>query len=1168
VDDFLFYTTCTTCQARLMVRSEAAIGQILACPKCESMVQVVPPPDWKPKGEADQSDVQPEDRRSDELPEAEKGCQGRLVGPCPSSGADKPPPPPGGAENAKPGQPEAPSRRRKAAAPPPLPPIPAGAPAGLSSAMAPAEALWRKWLVLAAAPAAAAVLAIGVWSMWPGGSDVPAPVVVAPSDPAPPADSAPAAEEPQPPAPARLDRRWLPSGAQMLFSLRPRELAGLEELGLSLSLAEPTWQSGVRRLIDAFGLRLAGIERLTWASTDLAGWPDNSVVLIELAEDQDAGMLRVLGEPLDLKVAGVACRRPKDSAWGHPFAILDQRTLITGREELLRQLAERSEPGGMSPAVERFLNSTATQGDLLMAVDLAAARQAGWRLPNWQMDVWPAGRNAWHAIWELPRGLGMTFRRGDRVFSELALVCEGETTANQVRDALAELIPAAKDALTARADSLTKQLKAGRIDADTADRYELVLDEGRAALAASQWEVVDETVWGRVDWGPKLSALADALVKGRRAIRADWLDAARALDEANAERILSGLGGYAKAEGHFPVGAGGGALLPPETRLSWIATMLPYYDHRDWHRELEFGYSWNSPQNRPVTRRPLEAVVNPALGPSANEAGFPVTHYVGVAGLGTDAGELPADSPRAGMFGFNRTSRPEDVPDGLSNTVAVLGVCGRLGAWGSGGDPTVRGLTQRPYVNGPDGFGSGQPDGMLVGMADGSVRFVSKDVDPQAFEQLVTIGGQEKATVAVLGPPKTEPPGPQEPPLEGDSPIFAARKSGQSPPPQEPAEPQEPPAVAAEPKPELPKVDVDVQLAARVGGLTLPGVPLADSVRLLGQLAGLPIAYDLDNMAVLGVSLEDPVTVRLPAGTIGEVLRKVLASRGLVYVVQDGHLLVTGPEGRRNQLSPVGYAVSDLAGVDPEGLDELAEVVRTMVAPDTWRPAGGRGTIAAAGGALAVTQTAPVHREVLTLCDNLRLARGIPVQGSHGEPFGLASRLARARATLQRPVTTTFHEPAALERVAEELASTSGTRIVVDWPALAAEGVPPTVAGSVRVDGQPLSAALDELLQPLGLAYRVVEPDVFEITTRKELAARLEVELYPVGPLMTAKGMTAESLAEWIKGRVAGGSWNDAGGPGAAYFDGPSRTLVVLQSQPIQGQIEAALAAAAQDGRQ
>jgi hypothetical protein len=42
----LFSIQCTTCRARLKVKDESVIGDILACPKCGSMVQVVPPVGW------------------------------------------------------------------------------------------------------------------------------------------------------------------------------------------------------------------------------------------------------------------------------------------------------------------------------------------------------------------------------------------------------------------------------------------------------------------------------------------------------------------------------------------------------------------------------------------------------------------------------------------------------------------------------------------------------------------------------------------------------------------------------------------------------------------------------------------------------------------------------------------------------------------------------------------------------------------------------------------------------------------------------------------------------------------------------------------------------------------------------------------------------------------
>ncbi len=48
----LFSIQCDTCQTRLKVRNKSAIGQILACPKCGSMVQIEPPEGWV---EADES---------------------------------------------------------------------------------------------------------------------------------------------------------------------------------------------------------------------------------------------------------------------------------------------------------------------------------------------------------------------------------------------------------------------------------------------------------------------------------------------------------------------------------------------------------------------------------------------------------------------------------------------------------------------------------------------------------------------------------------------------------------------------------------------------------------------------------------------------------------------------------------------------------------------------------------------------------------------------------------------------------------------------------------------------------------------------------------------------------------------------------------------------------
>ena len=430
-------------------------------------------------------------------------------------------------------------------------------------------------------------------------------------------------------------------------------------------------------------------------------------------------------------------------------------------------------------------------------------------------------------------------------------------------------------------------------------------------------------------------------------------------------------------------------------------------------------------------------------------------------------------------------------------------------------------------MNGPDGFGSGQPDGMLAGMADGSVRFISKNVDSRVLEQLATINGGENDKTPekpepVAAKPVEKPPAP---------PTTDTTRPGQT-------------------------ADVAARLAQRIPAIELRDRPLGEAVEFLAALGNLPITFDLDTMAELGVGLNDPVSVRLSDATVGEILRKVLAGRGLDYVIESGQVLVTGPENRRSELRRVRYTVSDLTDGRPAALAELAVLVEKLVAPDSWSSAGGRGSIRPETDALIVTQTAPVHHQVLVFCEKLRVARGESLR-SRLDPrrFELSSRPLRARAKLQQPVTVNFHDPTPLVEITSHLAALSGTSILIDRLSLAAARIDPQAACTLTVEKEPLSAALVKLLAPLGLAYRAIDADTLEVTTRKAAADRLEIEFYRVDKLLS-KDPTAAALLERIKARVAASTWNDAGGPGVLHFDKPAGCLIVLQSQAIQAELE------------
>ena len=345
----------------------------------------------------------------------------------------------------------------------------------------------------------------------------------------------------------------------------------------------------------------------------------------------------------------------------------------------------------------------------------------------------------------------------------------------------------------------------------------------------------------------------------------------------------------AQVEGHFPPGQAAAADVRPEDQFSWLATLDASHGVV---REPLWDRPWRDPLNDRFVRRRMEMLQNPAIRQLTGADGFPATHFAGVAGVGADAAGLEKDHPRAGIFGTTRTTRPEDVKDGLSHTLLLAGVQEDLGSWAAGGRATVRPFATEPYVNGPDGFGTGQPTSMLVLMADGSVRTVNADTEPRVVRRMAAMADGLPLDPAVEGEP-------------GDRPATA-------PPPVPPqvAEAVEPPATAVPPaaaapdaaaaKPAAPApIDIVAALAQKIR-LIDQSTP-APLVQLLVQveaLSGVHIEFDRTELGAAAERLDAPVTLKLQQVTVGEILRELLKRGNLTYRIEAQQIrVIAKPEG-------------------------------------------------------------------------------------------------------------------------------------------------------------------------------------------------------------------------------------------------------------------------------
>jgi hypothetical protein len=190
----------------------------------------------------------------------------------------------------------------------------------------------------------------------------------------------------------------------------------------------------------------------------------------------------------------------------------------------------------------------------------------------------------------------------------------------------------------------------------------------------------------------------------------------------------------------------------PYGHFSWMTQLLPFLGHQKEYDQINFPEGLSGGKNIAVGLNVIPAFLNP-LDDRRTWKGHPfhglaLTHFVGMAGIedarNVVAASLPRSDPRAGVFGYDQVATPDQITDGTSQTIMVIGSGTMANPWIMGGGATIRGARE-PYFDKVSGFGTRSlpQHGTLAVMADGSVRFISANVDPAAFRAMCTIHGSD-----------------------------------------------------------------------------------------------------------------------------------------------------------------------------------------------------------------------------------------------------------------------------------------------------------------------------------------------------------------------------------------------------------------------------------------
>jgi hypothetical protein len=231
-----------------------------------------------------------------------------------------------------------------------------------------------------------------------------------------------------------------------------------------------------------------------------------------------------------------------------------------------------------------------------------------------------------------------------------------------------------------------------------------------------------------------LALLLPAVQQAREAAR-------RTQSKNNLKQLALAMHNYHDVFNEFPAGTVSNTDLEPDQRLSWGYSILPYIEQAALYQVIDARKGWQDETNGNAVGIMVPMFVNPSQpDPRPNPSS---SDYVAMAGVGEDAAMLPNGHPKAGIFGYDRKCRISDITDGTSNTMMITTASQPTASFLAGGRETIRGFSQSPYLNGPDGIGSPHNGVILVLMADGSVRSVATSIEESVLEAIATKSGNE-----------------------------------------------------------------------------------------------------------------------------------------------------------------------------------------------------------------------------------------------------------------------------------------------------------------------------------------------------------------------------------------------------------------------------------------
>lgn len=207
---------------------------------------------------------------------------------------------------------------------------------------------------------------------------------------------------------------------------------------------------------------------------------------------------------------------------------------------------------------------------------------------------------------------------------------------------------------------------------------------------------------------------------------------------------------------------------------------------------------------------------------------------------------------------------------------------------------------------------------------------------------------------------------------------------------------------------------------------------LMEVLRDLQKQAGINLVIDTPGLEEEGITTSTPVALALEGVTLRSALRILLDPINLDFVIDNEVLKITSKLRAGGRLMAAAYPVADLLKSEEsvqKELEELVEVIQSVVEPDSWYEVGGQGSARSNTNtkSIVIRQNEETHQRIAELLSAMRRLK-TPQVAAHQRPA--AAPVEKKAANQDDPLAEVKGDPANIRVFSEdEIWSLLGVRL-------------------------------------------------------------------------------------------------------------------------------------------